>query len=228
MSYTLQQFRDLVRLHIDLDIQDLPDSLVDEFVRDAVQKLQFHRSRWPFYATSWTFDTVAGTADYTLATIAGAGDAVAEIAKVRGPSRELVPQSVRAAESMAPLGITNSGTPKYWSQWGTTVTLDPVPSQIETLTVRGWAQPSDWTANGSGAQPDTPEPFDRVIMNWALGRAYSQQDQPQSALYYLDLGDLRLKELTKQYDDLPAESEVVLNGGERTAASSDLVATWTG
>lgn len=214
--YTLTDFRQLVRTHLDLDDEDLPDLLVDEFIRDASQRAQYHR-HWPFYSTVWTFETAIGEASYPLANFTHATNAeyvCDEIVKVRGDNRELQRQEAYRAELYNPLDSVSTGDPMYWSMWGLDVIdLDPVPTRVETITVRGYRKPVDWVSIGAAATSDLPEPFDRAILEWALGRAYAHQDEPDTSVYFLDMSDGRLTELRKRFDDVGPAEDIVFNGG---------------
>lgn len=217
--YTLSEMRNIIRLTLDLDETDLPDSLVDEWVRDGADRCQSHRQTWPFYEDTFTFSTVADQATYTLAAIAaadGEGDTIAEIRQLSGQNDDLKWQDVSDRDRLVPLSSSSTGTPTHWSQWANgDVVLYPTPATVIEHQVRAYKEPSDWVADGAAATSDMPKPFDSAIINWAIGRAYAQQDDPASAVYYADLSNLRLEELTRRYNDPSPAVDVIMNGGQR-------------
>lgn len=216
MAYQLSQFRELIRLTLDLDATDLPDTLVDEWVRDGATRAQTHRQEWPFFEHDWTFTGVSEQSTYTLADIQGADpEAIAEIRQVRGPSWDLRWQDIATRDRYRSRDSDSTGSPSYWSQWSNgDVVLDPAPdNSTDTFAVRGFQKPKDWVADGASGVSDMPVEFDTPILNWALGRAYAQQDEPSTSLYYADMADLRLSELTRYYDD-PSPAVSVTMGGD--------------
>lgn len=224
--YTLQQFRDLVREHLELDVTDLSDALVGEFLLDAAQHCQYARTSWPFYDQIWTFTTVIGDSDYLkadLATNDPDGHTIAEIVRIRGDGRELQVQSARSYERNNPVGSVSTGEPMFWSEWGSVITLDPQPTAEEALTLRGWRNPTDWVTPGvAGDESDMPAEFDRVILNWALGRAYGQQEQADTSVYYLDLAEVQLRQLVRSYDEPSPSEHLIMGGGVRQYIRPDL------
>lgn len=217
MAYQVSQYREIIRLTLDLDATDLPNTLVDEWVRDGAVRAQTRRQEWPFFQHDWTFTAVNGQANYTLASIKGPSPTakdIAEIRQIRGPSWELKWQDIATRDQYRSRDTETIGSPTYWSQWNNgDVILDPVPNNsIDTFVVRGYIKPKDWVSEGASGVSDMPQEFDTPILNWALGRAYAQQDEPSTALYYADMADLRLAELVKFYDDPSPTHEVTMGG----------------
>ena len=216
MAYTLEKFRELIRLTLDLDDTDLPNSLVDEWIRDGATRAQTRRQEWAFFQYDWTFTGSTGVSNYTFTSIAdGSGETIAEIRQVRGPSWDLRWQDIATRDRYRSRDSSNNGSPNYWSVWNNgELVLDPAPnSNTDTFVIRGYKEPKDWVAGGESSVSDMPKEFDSPILNWALGRAYAQQDEPQMAVYYADLADLRLRELVKFYDD-PSPAITVTMGGD--------------
>ena len=92
MAYNLAKFRELIRLTLDLDATDLPNTLVDEWVRDGATRAQTRRQEWPFFQYDWTFTGETNKSNYTFTEIEeedGSGNEIAEIRQVRGPSWDL-------------------------------------------------------------------------------------------------------------------------------------------
>jgi len=214
--YTLQQFRSLVRETLDLDERDLSDLLVDSWIREGMERAQGARE-WDFYEARFNFDTVADQATYTYAEIEAAnadGYEVEEIHSISARDWPLKSMAMRDIDRRSTLESPRVGTPTHWGEWGQVVTLFPRPTASETFWARGLRKPTDFvTAADPAGSHDMPKEFDAVISNWAIGRAYAHQDEPQSAVYYADLSQLRLDELAKRFDEAPLPEDIVMNGG---------------
>ncbi len=79
MSYTLQDFRDLVRAQLDTDSDDLTDRLLDTWVREGWRTCVNRNRRWPFYRSSWTVPVLASVDSYSFASLGSATNEVAEL-----------------------------------------------------------------------------------------------------------------------------------------------------
>lgn len=220
--YTVEQFRSLIRDTLLLDSTDLPNGILDEWIRDGATRAQTRRQQWPFFEKNWSFTTQANKSIYTLAEAKGVSTYdIAEIRQVRGPSWELRWQDITTRDRLRSKDSNSAGSPKYWSQWSNgDLILDPTPVAAETFDIRGYQLPKDWVA--ANETSDMPKEFDTVILNWAIGRAYAQQDEPQMAVYYADLSDLRLRELTKYFDD-PSPAHNVTMGGDYKRSMTPLM-----
>jgi hypothetical protein len=218
MALVLQDFRDRIRETLDLQVADLPDGLVDEYVRDGSQFAQYARVDWPFYRMYWSFDTIAGDADYSYVELSagdGQGFVIAQIEQIRGDGRRLRPQSADQYEKNNPIGNVATGEPEFYTMWGDRITFDPSPTAVETLEIRGIRKPIDWVTVQPGTGTDMPEEFDTVVLQWALGRAYAQQDEPETSVFYFDLASNRLDSLIKWEDRLLSQDHIVMGGGTR-------------
>ena len=59
----------MVRDISDLDTVDLPNSLLDTFIKEAFQRIVALERRWPFYQETYTLNTVANQRPYTISAI---------------------------------------------------------------------------------------------------------------------------------------------------------------
>lgn len=208
---TLAEFRSYVRTHIDLDASDLPDELLDEFIREGSKLIQYKRSRWTFYQDLWTLTTVPDQATYTFASLANDNDYV--LAEIRDFIRDSDGDSIQFAGEGVVRDAATGSKPERFYLWGTTITLDPTPSTAETYTVVGYREPVDWVSDGAGASPDTPAVFDGVIRQWALGKAYAHQEESATSVFFLDSANFELERLTMKLDDFPPGRIVINSDG---------------
>jgi hypothetical protein len=212
---TLADIRDFVRTHLDVDDDDLPNSLLDSFIREGSVRIERAEKRWPFYAESWTLDTVADTSEYTFASI-GDGD-VDQIQSIRSTNYTLEWLGRDESFRYYPPNTTASGEPRYWSVWGTTLKLHPTPDGVYSLAILGFRKPVDWVALGAAEEPDLPEDLHNTVATWALARGYSHQDDPEMAAFYMDLHAAELDQIRRRLVDTPAHQPLVLNGRADTS-----------
>lgn len=220
MALTLDDIRTFVRAHLDLDTEDLPNSVLDVFIREGSKRIERAAPRWPFYAKTWTLTTVGGQRDYAFSAIATDVDQIAAI------SRDDMPLSWVGADVYDIVNPTNtlgSGKPVRYTWWGTTLSLHPTPDAAYALTVRGYRTPTDWVAAGAGANPDLPDELHNTVATWALAKAYTQQEDPELGSVYERQFAEELAEFKRRIDSTPLPQPLVLNG---TATSRMWPAPW--
>lgn len=194
-ALTLQQIRDQVRTTVELDSTDIPDSILDLFIQEGYDHIVHAEHRWIFYEDNFTFDTVTGQRSYTFASI----DPTLEVLDgVEHSSWMLLPIAHQLAQGQY-AGSSVSGTPTNFSVWADSIYLWPTPSEVRTVTVRGYRKPSDWIAGGAGATPDLPDAFHPLLVLWALHRAYLQQDDAQMGQMLRQMFNEQFRNLRNDY-----------------------------
>lgn len=224
MSKTLTQFRTEIRTHLEMDSDELVDSVIDQGVRGASEFIHVKDQRWPFFETEWTLTTIAGQPSYAYsaldtAELVGAVEPVInDPILLVGPSWPLEFTS-RANILRTTINGATTGTPRYWGRFAQKIILYPTPDAVEQITVLGYRQGIDWVSQGAGAMSDLPTEFDSVIQYWAMGDCYAQQGESAFATYYKDLANLHLERLQMRYVDSPPLDRVIVNGGYRGRSS---------
>jgi len=215
-SMTLQQMRDQVRSVVDIDATDISDTVLDNMIGQGFDTIVYSEKRWPFFETSTTFNTVGGTKKYTLATIAGAPDAITqgirEIMSLRNDDHVLEFIGNDNADFIYPLNVTTSGQPWEWSFWNDTVCMYPTPDGAATIHARIMRNPTDFgVGSASGSSPDLPAPFHPILVTYAIAKAYLQQEDPVMAQQYLLQFQTDLDNIGRRYADVPAPQPMVAN-----------------
>jgi len=209
MALTLDAIRTFVRLHLDLDTEDLPDSLVDVFIREGSKRIEKASSRWPFYEKVWTVSTMAGQRSYPFTDI---GTDVDQIAAILRDDETLHWVGNDLYSILNPIDATSQSKPVQYAWWNDTLYLTPTPDSAYTLTVFGYRDPIDWIANGAGAQPDLPDELHNTVAIWALSKAYIQQEDPEmGSVYERQFAD-ELTEFKRRITETPHPQPLVLNG----------------
>lgn len=214
---TVADYRSIIRSVIDLEIADLPDALIDHFLRESARRAQrWNQGQWPFYKHEWTVTWPDATAVQTLTELNGLHGDTEQIGLVYAVRSDDYRWFKYLSHSDFARRIerddTTSGTARAWVPLGRhSIRLWPTPSPALNVTLFGWQEGSEWVSGGAGSTSDMPEDFDDAIFNWAMGRIYATQDEPQTSLYYMNTSDMILSELEDKYDASPP-TDLVMNG----------------
>ena len=211
MPLTLQNIRDHARSILDLDTTDLPDAMMDLWIREATFRVERYKHRWPFYESTWSFATASAVKDYAFTAI-GTGD-LREPVRLSGPNFELTYIGADEGDQGFLRNQTATGDPVYWRVWGSTIRLYPTPGGVATINVRGYRNPIDWVAVGAGGQPDMPDDLHQCIVQWTLHRAYLQQEDVEMASMYSQMFSTTLDAFASNLTDAPGAQPLVLGGG---------------
>lgn len=205
----LQQIRDFVRGHMDLDPEDLPDAVLDVMIREGSKRVERAENRWPFYSHRWTYTTQAGVDEIDFSEVAANIEA---IQSVKGPRWTLTYVGLGHADARWPENTSTLSEPTHWSVDYQTLFLWPTPNGPYELTLRGYRTPIDWVANGAGAEPDLPNDLHNTVAMWALARAYEQQDDPEMASIFERKFADEINLFRRRINDTPPAQPIVLNG----------------
>lgn len=203
---TLQEQRDYVRLHMDLDEDDLPDLLIDTWAREATTRVWKARRTWPFMEQVWELDC-DGSTTYLLTDLATDADEITAIdgLKWKGPDDDVFKSTASAS----------SGNAAFWTMWGGSIMLHPTPTDGTVLRVRGYAKPNDWTKaslEGAGELSFFPDEFDNTIRLWIISAAYMQQEDTELGITYADMFNDELTKFSKRYGVAPVAQPLVMGG----------------
>jgi hypothetical protein len=220
MGYSLQNIRDYLWLHLDLDDTELPHELIDIWCREASVKIANAKPTWPFFEEDWSLTTTAGVRDYSFGDFSPEVD---EITSVLGYQRRLSWIGRDEAERRYLPSQVNAGIPVFFTTWGSTLRLYPSPGGEETFQLRGYRKPVDWVALGSEAEPDFPDDFHDCIRIYALSNAYAQQEDTQMSQMYRSNFQEELARLVKTYGDSPKAFPLVIGSGPRLGRRNRLL-----
>src|SRR5688572_28247360 len=122
---TLQEMRDHVRLYLDLDEEDLPDVIFDQFVENATSKIVEREANWPFLEGTVTFTAAAGQSVYDTESTFPTLEFVTQITQdaTTGPHPlDLVWTSYKSRHNWPDWGQTQA-----WTEYGGLLYLFPAP-----------------------------------------------------------------------------------------------------
>ena len=243
----LSAMRDYVRNVVDITSNDISDATMNTFIREGYDIIVYSEKRWPFYEVSTTFSTVVDQADYPMSDVAAAlsfvHDGVTfsgvsapsnvgmrEVAAMKTDNHVMQYIGYDVADIIYPLDSNSTGRPWYWTMWNSgvsastavnsqTVRVYPTPSEVQTITVRGYRNPVDFggtvavhrTAVADADTPDLPVPFDNVLSLYSIYRSYQQQEDAMMANQYFSLFQGELDNLRARFEDTPAPQPLLLN-----------------
>jgi hypothetical protein len=207
---------------LETDDQELPLSLLTTWFADGYQRIQTFATNWPHLEQVWTFDTVNGTASYSLATMSGSFTvqrirSIVDNARLGGKLR---PISHDDAEARWHGPNIFKSWPQFWSVWQSKVWLWPTPDAASTLTCRGYRKWKAFGEAGSSVAIDLPTELCFAVALWALKRFYTQQEDPElSQLYEQEFWNL----VRAEYAAATAEdvSEPIVVAGRQPGLSND-------
>lgn len=193
MSMTVQALRDYVRTHLDTDSTELPDSLLDAYMNEAIDQIARSEQRWQFFETVWSFSTVGQQRAYPLS---GIDSTVDEVIAVQGPRWRLDPHAHELMQEQYEFSNWSS-EPRFWSQWGGSLYLWPTPSGVYSMSVRGYRKPVP--PSGAAATPDLPAEMHDLVGTFMLARAYQQQDDEVMSDRFMQAFEQGLNRFRKRY-----------------------------
>ena len=216
---TASEIRTFVATSLDVDESDIPDEMLNVWMRDAVTRIISYFDESPtFLQVEYSFQTAIDQQSYNLDTLAlftnesefpvvGASYPLQAIDEVRGPNYSLTPRQHRQVRESY-RGDAPSGRSQEFSLWGRDLFLWPKPSEVETYYLLGIRQPNwDWTEN-----IDLPQEFHILVAHWALARAYAQQDDPEMANFYREEFAGTLTSIASRFVSNTTALPMIMNG----------------
>ena len=165
--------RNTVRDITDLDTEDLPDSLLNLYLRDGYYRILDLEKRWTFLEKTFTFNTVAEQREYPID--AFTADPISQVVSIVdntniGLRLDMVGHDM--AEQTYVGSYDTSGDPLFYSIWEGKVHLFPKPNNARTLTVRAYREPIDWI-NAEG-NVDASANLHFALVYYACSRVYQR------------------------------------------------------
>lgn len=186
----------------DHGFDDLDTDRLLGFLNDAYYDI-CSREPWPFLEAESDIATVAATATLTLPT--DYNKTLSLINLTTGIT--LLPDRREAVQKTFAPNLTQSGQPGYYYFLGTSqMNLYPVPDRAYTLRLTYVRRPTALVAGTGGtATPIFPVPFHRLVVLGALVRAFSMEDELETAQAFAEQYEDRIQKMrddlwTRQFD----------------------------
>lgn len=207
----VQGIKSYCRAQLDVDDEELPDTLLNVYLQEAFDRTMAYDNRWPRNEHSWTIAQTPGVSpslpvdlnipSLTSAFILGADNTASPLGII----------DQKTGEDWFGLGQQN-GRPAYCSVWNGRLNLWPAPADTQTLNVvvRGYRQPV-WT-NGASDIPDLDPRLHVTLAYFAISLSYAQQEDEVLEGVYLARWDRDLRQQLRAILDPVHNRPLVLHG----------------
>ena len=205
----VQELRNYVRNHLEVDDEELPDSLLNVYLQDAFEHTIAFDNRWPRNEKTWTVSKIVGNTTATLSDDL----LIPSIMSVTNGIQRLTYLTQENVEQMfSQAAPPTTGTPIYYSVWGRELSFWPSPSVDASydVVVRGYRQPV-WT-NEASAIPDLDGRLHLALAYYAMALCYSAQEDEILEGVHMSRWDRDLKMFARSILDPPRNRPLVLNG----------------
>jgi hypothetical protein len=214
MTMSLADVRLMVRNISDLDATDVPNSIIDDAVKEAFQRIVALERRYPRYQETYTFNTVIDQRAYTIATIGDIREIISLVDTSSSGSRLTMIPYDNAEEIW--LGNTDTASrPYFYALWDAALHLYAKPDAVYTITVRAYRNPVyTWLSNTSEAI-DLDEWFHVLLAYYALGRVYQRQEDPELSAMYMRSFEEGVAMARRDLMKTPSARPLLLSGGRQ-------------
>ena len=214
MTMSLADVRTMVRDISDLDATDIPNSIIDNAVKEAFQRIVALERRYPKYQESYTFNTVANQRAYTLAAIGDIREVISLVETSSSGSRLTMIPYDNAEEIW--LGNTDTASrPYFYAMWDGALHLYPKPDAAYSITVRAYRNPVyTWLSNVNEAI-DLDEWFHVLLAYFALARVYQRQEDPELSQMYMRSFEEGVAMARRDLMKTPSARPLLMSGGRQ-------------
>ena len=214
MAMSLTDVRLMVRNISDLDTTDLPNSIIDDAVKEAFQRVIVLERRWPKYQETYTFNTVANQRPYTISTIGDIREVISLVDTSSDGSRlTMIPYD--NAEDIW-LGNTDvASRPYFYAVWDGQLHLYAKPDAVYPITVRAYRNPV-YTWLSTITDPiDCDEWFHILLAYFVLARVYQRQEDPELSAMYLKSFEEGVAMARRDLMKTPSARPLIVSGGRQ-------------
>ena len=214
MAMSLTDVRLMVRNISDLDTTDLPNSVLDDFVKEAFQRIIVLERRWPKYQETYTFNTVVNQRAYTIATIGDIREVISLVDTSTSGSRLTMIPYDNAEEIW--LGNTDvASRPYFYALWDSALHLYAKPDAVYSITVRAYRNPLYTWLTTITNPIDCDEWFHILLVYFVLSRVYQRQEDPELSQMYLKSFEEGVAMARRDLMKTPSARPLLLSGGRQ-------------
>jgi|SRR6478735_596018 len=210
----VQGLRNFVRAQLDVDDEELPDSLLNIYLQEAFDRTMAFSSEWPRNEKTWDLSIPDGQNTVTLPADVNVPSIVSIASAVNGYRLAII--SPQTAEDIFLTGNAAPlyGTPIYVTVWARQLQLWPnnQDSLQYDLVIRGYSQPV-WT-NGASDIPDLDPRLHVTLCYFAIALAYAQQEDEVLEASYMNRWSRDLQQQLKILRQPLHHKPLVMNAGQ--------------
>jgi hypothetical protein len=212
----VQTIKNYVREQLDVDDEELPDSLLNIYLQEAFDRTMAFDNRWPRNEAAWSISKVPGEPAAALPLDLNP-PSLSSVFTTGPNGHSVLVVDQKTAEDWFGYTDTGSSEPTYASVWQGKMHLWPTPaldSSIQ-LTIRGYRQPV-WT-QGASDIPDLDPRLHVTLSYFAIALAYAQQEDEILEGVYMARWDRDLRQQLRALLD-PVHNRPLVLGGMGPAA----------
>jgi hypothetical protein len=208
----VQALRSYVRAQLEVDDEELPDSILNVYLQEAFDRTMAADNRWPRYETTWSLSKVAGNAYISLPPDLNPPSVMSVMSVSEGYPLTVINHE-NAEQAFVPANTNTTGTPIYVSFWGGQMWLWPRVGldQAFDVTLRAYRQPV-WS-NGASDIPDLDPRLHTTLAYFAIALAYAAQEDEILEGVYMARWDRDLKNQMRTIMEPIHNRPLVMHGG---------------
>lgn len=212
----VQGLRNYVRAQLEVDDEELPDTLLNIYLQEAFDRTMAATNRWPRNEFVWPVSKIAGQNFITLPPDLNLPSIISIVSVADGYPLVIIPFE-QGEQSFAPVRYeeVTSGVnkPLYASVWSGKLYLWPQLATDATYDVvlRGHRQPV-WT-NGASDLPDLDERLHVTLSYYAMALAYAAQEDEILEGVYMARWDRDLQNQLRAIQEPIHNHPLVMHGG---------------
>ena len=203
--------RAYVRNHLEVDEEELPDTLLNPYLQDGFERTVALDNRWPRNEKVWNASKVV---DATTITLADDVLIPSILSVIHANNQRLTYITQENVEDLfAQNTAVTTGSPVYWTTWDRDMVLwpHPEPSVAYDITIRGYRQPV-WN-DSSSTIPDVDPRLHPALAYYAMALAYAAQEDEILEGVYMARWERDVRAFMRAILDPPRHRPLVLNGG---------------
>jgi|SRR5262252_4381207 len=208
----VQTLKAFIREHLEMDDEELPDTLLNLYLQEAFDRTMAADNRWPRYEKTWTVSKVPGSDSISLPADLNIPSILSVINAADG-YRIVAINHENAEDLFAPTSMIGTGAPIYFSLWDNKLWLWPNldPTLSADFQLRAYRQPV-WT-NAASDIPDLDQRLHMTLSWFAISLVYAQQEDDVLEGQYLARWDRDLRQQMKMIFEPVHHRPLVLHGG---------------
>lgn len=214
-TMTATELRNTVRQIVDLDTDDLPDSLLNMYIRDGYYRILDLEKRFPWLETSFNFVTTSGVRTYVISGFTA--DPISQVVSIvdnNGIGARLQMIGYDEGEATYVGSYDIAGDPLFYAVWNDRIHLYPKPSNSRVLTCRGYREPRDWI--GLNDTVDAHPSLHFPLVYYAVSRVYQQIEDTAMSAVYKQSFDEGVSLAVKNIQKPTSHAHMILSGGATT------------
>ena len=212
----LQTLRNYVRAQLDVDDEELPDTILNVYMQEAFERTLAASNQWPGYEYTWELTKDEGDEALTIPADLNLPSLMSVLSVTDGYMLTMIDHG-RAERTFPEQYEAGSAQPVYYSIWQRKLWLWPrlTDNPEYALKLRAHRQPA-WS-NSASAAPDIDERLHITLCYYAIALAYAAQEDEVLEAQYMARWDRDVQRQLKMILEPLHNRPLVLHGGEPIA-----------